>query len=379
MRFGACLCRSGLSADRCVIHRAPAPVLLLPVSLAELAAPRRWHHVEKLSHGMLVDVSMTLVQMETDDGDAFPDLRDSDNIFVVSDYAGHHNKRARYELFAFLLVDPYRWAAWESQRLALRQSVLTGRTMSFKGLHDGVKRRAMPQFLSAADYIRGALFVFAIHKGHASLFSRDTKLDMKSPELLPFSHWRPAAFEKLLRSTHFLSFLVAALSREGQQILWYSDEDDIAPNSGATDRNRTGELGQLWRTILPNYTPHRIPQIIIGTEKDDDETCSLSDFLAIPDLAAGAWCELFSLVNGTDFGLPTPRLSEAINGLRSDVLQILYWFSQRGTTLKRILCIIEQPVDGRVEFICSSGQRLGGFRREIDTALLDRKTSRRAD
>jgi hypothetical protein len=360
-----CPCGSGRSVRDCIIH-LPRTSLLVPAHFADRYRPRRWRHVEKITHGMLLDLSKTIVGMESEVADLFPDLHAASHLFVGSDYAGHTNKKAKYELFSFLIFNYREAQRWESMRLDVRQRYLGDRTMSFEGLNDRMKLRALPHFLEAADAIPGILITVAVSKKHRSLFRRDGPLDMESAELQPFAHWKRTTFEKLLRAVHFLSFFVGGLSREGQEILWYSDEDDIAPNAAVDDRTRTAELGAIWRTVLPNYTPHRIPQIIIGTEKDDEPTRSLVDTIAVPDLACGAWCELLSFANANDFGNGTSMLLEALRGVSLRSLRLLHWFSQPAQHLKRLLCVIDEPMpSGRVSFLCSAPQTLATFRSQV--------------
>jgi hypothetical protein len=326
---------------------------------------------------MLLDLSRNVARMERDIPDLLPSLHSATHLMIVTDYAGQHpNKSAKYELYSFLIYDFNAASKWNDERKAVRDHGLGIRTMSFKGLHDKVKLRALPQFAAAADHIPGVLVTVAVHKAHRSLFRIGQALDMQIDELRPYDHWQRISFEKLLRTVHFVSFFLGALSRDGQVVHWYSDEDDIAPNRSRQDRSRTDELAKVWLTVMPNYVPHRIPQVRIGTERDDEPGKSLSDVLALPDLACGAWCQLFSHATARDFGEGSSALKESLGSLTVPALRVLHWFALPGVALRRLLCVIDPPTpDAQVPHICSAPQLMRDFRTDIADELLKRESA----
>jgi hypothetical protein len=233
-----------------------------------------------------------------------------------------------------------------------------------------MKRRALPHFLGAANDIPGILITVGVSKRHPSLFRREGRIDMTEDELRPYQQWERDTFEKLLRAVHFLSFFLAGLSANDQSFMWYSDDDDIAPNSGETDRSRTLELGEIWRNVITHYVPHHVPQITIGTEKDDDPSKSLSDLLAIPDLACGAWCRLLSHVTGAEFLNAKPALTAALPALPQHVLSLLSWFAEAQHSLKRLLVVIDEPLpNGGVSYMSSAPPLLEGFKRAVEACI----------
>jgi len=178
------------------------------------------------------------------------------------------------------------------------------------------------------------------------------------------------AFEKTLRAVHFLSFLVAGLSVEGQSVIWFSDDDDIAPNAGPDDRTRTVELAEILTTVISHYVPHRIHEIIVGTAKDDEPSMSLSDLIAIPDLACGAWCEFLSHVPASEFVNGTPAVGAALNTLSRRALQILSWFAEEHQPLKRLLCVVGEVLpDQKVSYICSAPATLRQFKAQVEETI----------
>jgi hypothetical protein len=311
-----------------------------------------------------------LSELEDRFGGILPDLSHATELFVVSDYSGPSSERSsQFELFSFLVFAFHDAVEWESRRLKVRQS-MGNRTMSFKGLHDNAKKRHLQAFLDAANCVPGLLVTMAVSKTHASLFGPEP-LDVRDPALSALEHWKPSALEKALRVIHFLSFLLAGVSTEGQSFIWYTDEDEIAPNRDPSDRTRTRELGELWKTVLPNLVPFRVPQLVIGTKKDDEPSRSLTDLLAIPDLACGAWCRLLSFVSADDFINGRASVDEAMSTLPLHVVKLLSWFAEESASLRRMLWIIGEPLPGnQVEFMTSVPQALRQFRFKAD-ALID--------
>src|SRR5207249_3520816 len=99
-------------------------------------------------------------------------------------------------------------------------------------------------FLSAANNIGGLSVSILVHKAIVSLFRESAQIDLSEPGLEGFSHWKGTSFEKMLRIVHLVSFFIAGLSRAGQDVLWITDEDEIAAND-----DRLSELTKLFGNV----------------------------------------------------------------------------------------------------------------------------------
>lgn len=365
-----CSCGSGKNVDDCLIH-FPAPVLILPRHLAEPLRVDRWRHVDKFERTPLDGISHIIHQYEQRFTDVLPNLDDAEHLLIASDYSGSKtNKLAKYELFSFLILPFHAGHAWHAARAKLRTGPLQRRSMSFKGLGDAIKWRALPGFLDAADQIPGILIAAAVSRAHQSLFMRGDP-EMNAPDLRPYRHWRRDVFEKLLRITHFLTFFLAGLSRDGQSFVWYSDNDDIAPN-----RTRLQELGEIWRNVVVSVMPYRVPELKIGTKADDEAGLAITDTLAVPDLACGAWCELLARVGALDFIHARAPVSEALRDASVRTLRILSWFATPNMPLKRLLCIIDEPLpDKQVNYMCSLPPALDHFRHDVEAEIAARSAA----
>lgn len=343
-------------------------MLLVPRHFVRTPKRRLWRHLPLEGIGPLRGISEGIAQHEERFGSVLPDFRGCRDLFIASDYSGaRSDKASHYEVFSFLIFPYHEATSWETDRLRIRESLLGDRSMTLKKMNDGVRRRALPPFLEAADTIPGLLVTAAVSKLHASLFDRN-QLDMSAPDLARFSHWDRGAFEKLLQIVHILTFFLANLSHEGQPFRWYSDNDDIVAN---TDRKQ--ELGEIWRAVVTNMVPHHVPEITLGTEADDEPTHSLSDALAIPDLVCGAWCQLLTRARAVNFIHGREEVAATLPTLTTPALRILSWFAISGRPLKRLLCIIDDPIPpNEVGYMCSIPPSLDDFKRRVDEELSTR-------
>lgn len=259
---------------------------------------------------------------------SIPDLR-GPVIFVGSDYSGSHCGSA-YEVYAVLLVDSIGCRQLIEVRRLLRP-LLGSRRMSYKGLNDGQKRRALLPFLSNADEISGVCLAVAVAKSAATLFQWDTAgID---PGLLPCLEWGRSVSERALRIVHFVSFFLAGVSSPGQDVLWFTDEDEIAAND-----LRLTFLTKLFANVSSHYLLHDLRHVRCGTTRCDNGSNEIEDLTAIPDLAAGAVSQLLTSAEGrVRTGIIT---SFSLQAKTKDIL-IGRWLSNQQCNLKKIILRIE--------------------------------------
>ncbi len=188
-----------------------------------------WTSVSKANVGVLAGLDRVLSTLQASKPKLFPDLHDDDVLLVASDYSGHH-QTATYEAFSFVFTTQRRWITWERHRLRIRGQFLLTRRISFKTLDDKKRWEVLPLFLGAAALLDALTISLLIDKTIGSLFATTGVLNRLHPELAPFSKWKSHSLEKMLRVTHVMALLLAGLSREGQDAIWISDEDEIAAN-----------------------------------------------------------------------------------------------------------------------------------------------------
>ena len=257
-----------------------------------------------------------------------PDLR-GPVIFIGSDYSGSH-AGSLYDVYAVLLIDSSGLRRLIECRRLLRP-VLGNRRMSYKGMNDRHKRTALLPFLSNADDIPGICVALAVAKSARTLFQWGaSEID---PGLLPCLEWSKSVSERALRIVHFVSFFLAGVTSPGQDVFWFTDEDEIAANDA-----RVTLLTGLFANVASHYVVHDLLHLRCGTTKCDDGSNQIEDLTAIPDLVAGAVSDLLTSVDGkvrtvviTPFPL-RPKEKASLIGR---------WLSGQESNLKKIILRIE--------------------------------------
>ncbi len=255
-------------------------------------------------------------------------------LLVSSDYGGAH-PQSSYEIYSVLLGDLEYCKSWHNSRRTIRTKYLRDdRRMSYKGLNDRHKRRALIPFLNAADLIPGICLSLAVSKNVDTLFHRD--MSSFNPELIDCLSWSDSLFERTLRIVHIVSLLIAGISQPNQDVLWFSDEDEIAANPG-----RLTLLTKVWANVMNSYTVHPLRHLKCGTTNCDDGSKDIEDFAAIPDLVAGGLSDLLTALGGTY----APGIILPFRGCRTKARVIGHWLSQRANSLKKVVLAIDKDTD----------------------------------
>ncbi len=314
-----------------------------------------WNPLDEPRFGFMNVLSESIKQMEAKYPDLLPDIRSGSIIFVGSDYGGQHDF-AQYQSLSFLFADLERCAIWERRRRQIRQHMLRDRRrMSYKRLGDRRRKRAVLQWLEAANSIPGLLTTILVEKRIESLFSQEGKLQMRDPKFKDYANWNAAAFEKLLRVVHFVGFFIAGLSAPNQDVLWITDEDDIVANE-----DRLREVVKLFANVSSHYLTHDLRHVRIGTTKSDSGTRDLEDLVSIPDFAAGALSELLTeysrigIIPKSEVGFPPPK------DLSKKARVVMNWFADHTQPLKRMVYLVEEEKESKrlsVKYLRLQGSR----------------------
>jgi hypothetical protein len=262
-------------------------------------------------------------------------MRAAGNLLLASDYSGQH-PGATHECISVLLTDDRASARWNRERINIRTRFLNdGRRMSFKTLNDRRRAEALDSFLDAANTVRGLLISVVIARKLGSLFV--SELGPASVDFSEYAVWRPKVFERLLRVVHLIGLLLAGLSAPQQNVLWITDEDEIAPN-----RDRLNQVASIFSTVVSHYLPHSLGHCRIGTTNIDMPDRALEDLVAIPDLAAGALSEVLKRYRAggpfarDDFLLARP------DGITMKGRRMMNWFADATQPLKRFVLVIDR-------------------------------------
>ena len=223
-----------------------------------------------------------------------------------------------------------------------RRYLADGRRIAFKNLRDRKSREALPYLLAAANTIPGLSLTTLIDKRIESLFRETGSLDRNEPELQEYLHWPQGSFEKMLRVVHLIAFFIAGLSRKHQDVIWITDEDEIAANE-----IRLRELTDITARITSHYLQHDLRHLRCGTTKLDNGSRQLEDLASISDLVAGAVAEALTAYSTEATGHPGPLIIPPPRNLSVKTVTIMDWFATNIQPLKRLVYIIE-PVEGLI-------------------------------
>jgi hypothetical protein len=302
-----------------------------------------WTRLDRPRFGLANSISEMIAAMEWREPDSIADVRDSRELLIACDFGGSH-KGAKYEAFAFLVGAITGSAAWMKERQRVRQSFLSdGRRMAYKNLNDKKRQQALLPFLEAANMYPGNLFVFLISKEIHQLF--DNPGDQKLfPELIEaIQTWRPKPFRRLLLTATLGSILVSCLSSPLQDILWLTDQDEIAPNP-----NQHDHAGHVIHHCISTYAPANSGVLAFLTTEANIDNCMTEDVVAIPDLAAGSLVDALSYNSNL---LSTGLWLPADDDLPPKSKLILWWLADRQQRLRRCVVVADRAPDANVSIL----------------------------
>jgi hypothetical protein len=268
-----------------------------------------------------------------------PALQESDTLIIGSDYSGE-SKDEPFLVYSFLLVGNKAWMSWEEQRIKLRNEIMPdARRMSYKKLGDRYRRKLLLPILKAADDLNGLSVSVAINKNCASLFSSNGPLDLKNPDFSAFLKWQSAVLEKAFTVLHFLGILIAGTAKKGQNIFWFTDQDAIAANN-----EMLTDLTKAFGWVSSQYLTFDLGHIRCGTTQCDNGSLQIEDFVAIPNLIAGALSEQFRA--SLSVGMRDDRYIWLTGpDMNEKATPITFWFGTSQKLLKKHLFIIDPSSD----------------------------------
>jgi hypothetical protein len=284
---------------------------------------------------------------------ALPCFDHAQQLLIGSDYGGQH-ANSRYESLAFVVADAGALHPWFRARATLREQYLSdGRRMSFKSLNDWLRMEVLPEFLAAADLIPGLLLVVLFDKRIGTIFAPDEAHDADAPLRQQLSQWPARTQEKLLRICHVVALVVAGLTREFQNILWVTDQDDIAANV-----ERHTLFVKIFGNISSHYLQHMLGHLRIATTASDTGSRDIEDFVSIADLAAGAVCHVLNAYGDAGISEVPGLVVPPPANMPQKTSWLLNWFSNDSTPLRRLVLsfdIIENSSRLRVRQIAFPG------------------------
>lgn len=292
--------------------------------------------------GFVKDISDIIAIEAWKDPSLVPDLSREEALFIFSDYS--HN-RGQYRTYSFLVLGRSQADFFNLARKELRASLgVRDRRISFKGLNDRVKMRALPGFLSIAGILQGFVLTFAVSSSIPYMFAQEFLQFW--PELGVF---KKAVLEEMLRIAHFGAQAILIGFNSGQNIYCFTDEDSIVSNE--MHQRQFGKLSEA--IIRKTLHGEEIGKIAFGLSNIDDGSLELEDYLAIPDLVAGAICETLDTLREGGYVI-TPRIAFERPGVSGKADLICDWIGETRNPLKQFGVAFERigkgPWDWRPTF-----------------------------
>ncbi|MGB9121153.1 MAG: hypothetical protein WCE73_11075 [Candidatus Angelobacter sp.] len=209
---------------------------------------RRWNKQLNRIWGVTGAISNVISQLELTQPALLPDMQFGPTLLLLSDYSGQH-KHTKYEVFSFLLADLQFCWLWDQSRRDVRSRILKDhRRMSFKGMNDRRKKSALIPFLDAANSIPGLVVTMLVNKQYSEKFSLSDEERRQLPTALRC--WPLQVIRKLIWVSHFGALFFAGLSAPRQNLLWFTDEDDIAANVERITAATAVTAGVISRYVL---------------------------------------------------------------------------------------------------------------------------------
>jgi hypothetical protein len=265
------------------------------------------------------------------------DIRGGKEILVACDFGGQH-RSSNYHSYAFLLANISEGAEWNGHRKKLRAEILGDyRRISFKGFRNSGGIQVLERFLEVSNYLPGLLIVFVVDKQLGRLISSKPKSN-EFPELVYIERkWNKKSFDKLSLVGHIGSLLIGGLCGAGQDILWVTDQDEIAPNPEKHDH-----AGWVLWYYLNKYAPQLTGKLVFVTTEADLGKRWLEDAVSIADVAAGGFADALTQMH-SEIGTILEEVAVPINNkFKKKTFAVLNWLGGSNYPLSKLCVIIEK-------------------------------------
>jgi hypothetical protein len=289
---------------------------------------RRLHNE---SAGFIKDVSGIIAAEAWKNPVLIPNLSSDKTLFIFSDYS---RVQGAYKTYSFLVVGRSGADHFNGIRKVLRTEFgLRNRRMSYKSLNDRIKLRALPAFLSCAGAMNGLIITFAVDTKIKYMFAE--QFLEAWPELASI---KKTSLEDMLRVVHFGAQAVMTAFASSQNIVWFTDSDAIVANEECQQL-----FGKLAETVIRHsFMPQEtIGRIVFGLSEVDDGSLEIEDFVAIPDLVAGALCDLLDELSRRGIRI-TPKVALRRPALREKTNTICEWIGNTRCPLKKFGVVFDK-------------------------------------
>ncbi|MGE5549168.1 MAG: hypothetical protein ACM3ZC_01380 [Bacteroidota bacterium] len=280
--------------------------------------------------GFIKDISDIIATEAWKNPSLIPDLSKDKTLFIFSDYS---RVQGAYKTYSFLVIGRSGADYFNGARKVLRDDFgLKNRRMAYKLLNDKLKLRALPAFLSCAGAMSGLLVTFAVDTQIKYMFAE--QFLQVWPELCAI---KKVPLEDMLRVVHFGAQAVMTVFSPSQNIVWFTDNDAIVANEEY--QQLFGKLAET--TIRKMFMPQEaIGRVVFGLTEVDDGSLEIEDFVAIPDLVAGALCDMLDQLNQAGLRVTAKLALRSVVREKTNI--ICEWIGKTICPLKKIGIVFDK-------------------------------------
>lgn len=313
------------------------------LSINLLHVGRTWRRLNRPIFGLANVISDQIAAKEWEVPGLLTNVRYGSEVLMASDYGGSH-KASKYETFGFLVGSTSGAADWDRLRYKVRRSFASdNRRLAYKKLRSDRDIEWLIAFLDMANYFPGVIVTFLVDKSIKPMLGDYGSIRWFPEMVVAERGWNQRAFRKLSLVANMGGLLLAGLTDTSQDMLWVTDQDEIAPNP--TKHNHAGHVIHHY---ISTFAPDKNGFITFATTELDIGERRHEDAVAIPDLVAGALADSMSRVRseGIEAGsLLCVPLPESVP-LKTRI--VLRWLSAHYFPLRRLVVVLDKDEAGNV-------------------------------
>lgn len=236
-----------------------------------------WTHIDTKEKGLVNELSDYINGLENSQKIFLPDLRESDNLYIFSDYSG--NKDQQLISYSIFILDENSVNSFTStQKYFWEDYALGSKIIEYKKLNDGSRQRALVPFLKLCNKFNGLILTVLFHKNTKSIYTDEMPENLHKQ----IAVWKKDYVkEKFLRLRDFILLILNGLGRENQNVLWITDNDEFVANN-----LQLITANNILRETLHKHLDYTIGEFELKTLDVDspdncfEKLCSLSDLTA---------------------------------------------------------------------------------------------------
>jgi hypothetical protein len=141
----------------------------------------------------------------------------------------------------------------------------------------------------------------------------------------------------MARTVHFATLLVSACCLPSQHLTWITDQDEMVAND-----DRLTDVMDFASRMMGLYVSFELGEFAMNDTSSDPGDKSFEDFVAIPDLVAGAFSEVLTMWSQDTSNHQRRILDLGSLRLTEKAETIVSWFSEGGLSLARCVILIDK-------------------------------------